>query len=445
MSTRTVMALAAGALLAACASAPRRPAILAANAQGRSVPVDSLTISYDAGGVRVIQRPAPSNDAFAVNLYLLGGARQLTPATAGIEELLLTASEYGSRRYPGGASHRALARTGSQFFVDAEPDWTVVALRGLVADFDSSWAVFADRVMAPALDSEAVAQARARLVADIRRTREVPDLLVQRLGDSAAFAGHPYGIPVDGTERTLAALDSAALARYLDAQMVTSRMLLVVVGNVPRATLDSAVRATLARLPRGGYAWTMPPALPALAGNAPVLVSRDSPTNYIYGVLHGPPATSRDYAVFEVAMSLLSSRLDDLIRQERGLSYAAYAPFDARAIAVGGEYASTTKPREVIPLMRKLLGDLQAFDPPEYAMHNYVRHFITDYYLTNESNAAQADAIARAALFDGDPRATAREESTIESVTAADIRRVAHDYLREVQFVYVGNVSGSGR
>ncbi|HEX6534834.1 MAG TPA: pitrilysin family protein [Gemmatimonadaceae bacterium] len=431
------------ASLGACASAPR-PVIVAADGQGKVVPVDSLTTSWVSGGVRVILRPAPSNDVVAANLYLLGGSRQLTARTAGIEYLLLTASEFGTRRYPGDEARRALARTGAEIVVDPGPDWTVVGLRALAADIDSAWAVFADRVAAPELDSTAVELARGRLLARARRVRESPDLLVGFLADSAAFAGHPYGIPAAGTERSLAALQGDDLRRYLREQMVTSRMLLVVVGNVTRHELDSLVSATLGRLPAGDYRWTMPPAPPRLDTTHPVIVERHSPTNYVYAQFPGPPATSEDYAAFEVAVALLGSKLHHSIREERSLSYAAMAPFDDRAIAVGGAYASTARPAEVVPLMRRALGEMQSERFDDVGIHGYVRHFITDYYLANETNAAQAEAIARATLFGGDPRATTRERAAIEHVSAGDVYRVARTYMRNVQFVFVGD-TGTAR
>lgn len=443
--TAVIAALGALALgcLGACASAPR-PVIVAADGQGNVVPVDSLTTSWMSGGVRVILRPAPANDVVAANLYLLGGSRQLTARTAGIEYLLLTASEFGTERYPGDEARRALARTGAQIIVDPGPDWTLVGLRALTADIDSAWAVFADRVAAPELDSSAVELARGRLMAHARRVRESPDLLVSYLADSAAFAGHPYGIPATGTERSLASLERDDLRRYLREQIVTARMLLVVVGNVPRAKVDALVSATLGRLPAGDYHWTMPPAPPPLDTTHAVIVERHSPTNYVYAQFPGPPATSADYAAFEVAVAILGSKLHRSIREERSLSYAAMAPFDDRAIAVGGAYASTAHPAEVVPLMRRALGEMQSERFDEVAIHDYVRHFITQYYLANETNAAQAEAIARSTLFGGDPRATTRERTAIEHVSAGDVYHVARTYMRNVQFVFVGD-TGTAR
>ena len=111
---------------------------------GRSV--DSNTFDYTSGGVHVIQRLTPGNDVVALRLYLLGGVLQLTPATAGVEELALRTLPYGSARYPGPASRRAFARTGSQWHENSGSDWSTVGFVSITDRFDSAWAVFGDRI-----------------------------------------------------------------------------------------------------------------------------------------------------------------------------------------------------------------------------------------------------------------------------------------------------------
>ena len=60
---------------------------------------DTATSSYTVNGVRVIQRRTNTNIVVA-NLYLLGGVRQATARTAGIESFLLAVSERGSCSSP---------------------------------------------------------------------------------------------------------------------------------------------------------------------------------------------------------------------------------------------------------------------------------------------------------------------------------------------------------
>ncbi|MFN7459266.1 MAG: hypothetical protein ACK5U0_17955, partial [Gemmatimonas sp.] len=59
---------------------------------------DSLTIKFEVSGIPVILRRVTANNVVAANLYLLGGSRQLTSATQGIELMLLEASERGTQK-----------------------------------------------------------------------------------------------------------------------------------------------------------------------------------------------------------------------------------------------------------------------------------------------------------------------------------------------------------
>ena len=85
-----------------------------------------------------------------------------------------------------------------------------------------------------------------------------PDALAEFLADSIAFSGHPYGIPVTGTEASISAIDATALRAYHTTHIVKSRMLLVVVGNVDRAHVEKLVRGSLGLVPAGSYKWTPP-------------------------------------------------------------------------------------------------------------------------------------------------------------------------------------------
>ena len=65
--------------------------------------------------------------------------------------------------------------------------------------------------------------------------------------------------------------------------------------------------------------------------------------------------------------------------------------------------------------------------------------FITEYYLKNETNADQANVLARAELYQGDYRAADRFMEGLRKVTPEDVRRVARKYLKDFRFAYVGD------
>lgn len=399
---------------------------------------DTSTAEFSVDGLRVILRRNTANDVIAANLYLLGGVQQLTPATEGIEPFLLAVSERGTLHYPKDSLRLAMNRTGSVITIEPEDDWTVVGLHAIRTTFDSTWAVFADRVMYPTLDSADVELVRAQLLAAASQQRLHPDAELRIVADSLLFVGHPYSLSPDGTERSLGSMSRSTLQSYHQTQFVRSRMLLVVVGNVDRPHLEALVRSTLGKLPLGNYHWTPPP--PVENNHRALVVEAQSlPTNYIIGYYAGPPASSNDYNALRIATAVLSGRFFTEIRSKRNLSYAVEAPFVERAIATGGVYVTTVDPEQTLRLMRAGIDELQneLVDPD--GLQRLVQQFITDYFLKNETNGDQANFLARAALYQGDYREANEFADDLRRIRPDDIRRVAREYMRNFRFVYIGD------
>ena len=400
----------------------------------------ALTTSFDVSGVHVILRQNNANNVVAANLYLLGGARQVTDANAGIEPILLDVSERGTRQYPKNALRRAMAKLGSEIVISASADWTMFGIRSSAEVFDSTWAIFADRVVHPTLAKSEISVVKAQYLSGIRQRRDDPDALADVLADSITFVGHPYAVSVGGNEKSIQAIDSAALRDYQRTQFVTSRMLLVVVGNIDRAHIERLVNKSIGQLPRGNYSWTAPPRVPE-SQTAVVIARRQLPTNYILGYYSGPLAKGEDYQALRVATSVLTGRMFAEIRTRQNLTYDVHAPFVDRAATVGGLYVTTASPDTALKLMRAAIVDLQQGMLDPAGLKQLEEQFITEYFLDNETNAAQADFLARSQLYGGDYREADRFVDELKSVTPEAVQRVARKYMKGFRFAYVGDPS----
>jgi zinc protease len=405
---------------------------------------DSTTTLFDVAGIRVILRQVWANDIVAGNLYLLGGTQELTERTAGIEVLMLEASGYGTTHYSRDALRNQLAALGSTVQVESSQDWTKVGFRGITSAFDSTWTLFADRISHPTLDSASVELVRAQMLAAAAQRRADPDALAEYLADSVAFANHPYALTPLGTERALRAMTRSDVQRYHAERVVRSRMLVVVVGNIDRSRLERLIQSTLGALPMGSYSWHTPPAVPDRRGDV-VLVQRALPTNYIVGYYQGPSASDPDAPALRIAAAVLSGNLFSEIRSRRNLSYAVDAPFLDRALSGGGLYVTTTFPDSVLMLMRRGVDALQRMTVEREGLDVLVQQFITQYFLENETNAAQADFLARSQLYQGDYRLADRFVAELRAVTPEDVRRTAQRYMRAIRFAYVGDTTRVSR
>lgn len=418
------------------ASAAQSTASVAATTT--AVANDSLTQRFEVAGIPVILRRVTANNVVAANLYLLGGVRQLTTANEGIEAVLMEASERGTRKYPKTLLRRKMAQLGSAIGVDPGFDWTTVGLRSTAANFDSTWMILADRIIAPTLDPAEFELVREQFVSAVKQRKDSPDALLDFLADSIAYAGHPYALDPFGNEQSLGALNVAAVREYHQKNMVTSRMMLVVVGNVSRARVERLVRNTIGRLPKGEYQWTLPEAPTAWSGGY-VIEPRNLPTNYLQGYFPGPRADSKEYQALRLATAVLSGRLFMEVRSRRNLSYSVNSPFVERALSMGGLYVTTTSPDEVLRIMQEQVTSIKESWITQDGLERLVQQFIVTYFLDNETNADQANMLARAQLYQGDFRRANHFVEELRAVTPEDIRSAARKYMNNVRWAYVGN------
>ena len=418
-----------------------RPAVVGTKAPTLA-PVDTGegTTRFEVDGVKVIFRHTNTN-LFVANLYLLGGVSLATAQTAGLETMLLEVTERGTKKYPGERLRRAMERTGSEIGVAAHEDFTIYGLRTTADRVDSTWSIYADRLLQPTLAPEDLAFVRDNRIAALRQREDSPDALLEYLADSVAFAGHPYALSAVGTDRSLAGITLEQLREFRRTQLVKSRMLLVIVGNLPRARLEQLVRRTLGTLPAGAYEWKVPELLGPRPGANVHIVSRRLPTNYILGWWSGPPAGDPDAPALRVASAILQGRLFAEVRSRRNLTYAVEARFRDRALTSGGLYVTTTRPDETLQVMRAQVRALQLETIDTELLAPLVQQFITEYFLDNETSGAQADFLARAELYRGDYRAGERFVADLRAVTGEDVRRVADKWMNNIRFTYIGNPS----
>lgn len=408
-----------------------------ARAQGGA---DTLTSSFTVDGIPVILRRNTSNNVVVANVYLLGGVREATSATAGIEPFLLSVSERGTLHYPKAELRRKTSLLGFDIVVAPSVDWTLFGARTTTAILDSTWAIFADRLMYPAIQPAEVDLVRAQLLSAVQQERDDPDELASDLADSVTFIGHPYSVPVTGTAASIQSITPAALRAFQQSQIVRSRMLIVIVGDVTRSHLESLIRQTFAKLPAGSYKWTLPPPVPVTPSSSAV-VQRDLPTNYLLGYYAGPLASSQDYTALRVATTVLTGQMFAEIRGRQNLTYDVHAPFLERAASAAGLYVTTVSPDTTLKLMHFFVNQLQHELVTNDGLKRLELQFITQYFLDNETDASQADFLARAQLYRGDYRYADAFVADLKSVTPEAVQAAARKYMRNMHWAYVGDPS----
>ncbi|HEV2912675.1 MAG TPA: pitrilysin family protein [Pyrinomonadaceae bacterium] len=419
-------------------SAPKPSAPDQTSIQNVEATQAALVSEFDVNGLKVIVKRRPGSLTVAAGLFLRGGARNITAENAGIEALMLDVATEASSGFPRERLRAETSRMGTVIGSGVNYDYSALTLASTRANFDRSWALFTDVALRPSFTSQDVELVQSRLVASLRDDVDDPDDYLQRLQERVAYAGHPYFNRPRGTVETVSRLTSADLQRYHRQMMQTSRLLLVIVGDLDPSQLRQQIAQTFGKLPRGDYHPTPLPQLDFATPSVEV-TKRGLPTNYIQGLFAAPALTASDIYPMRIASSVLRDRVFEEVRVKRNLSYAPSAFLSSQGANVGGIYVTAVDANRAVRVMLDEIGRLQHEPISPEEITGVVSQYLTSYYMGQETNAAQAGELAQYELIGGGWRNSLVTIERLRAVTPADVQRVARAYMRNIRFVVIGN------
>lgn len=429
-----ILALAAASTFAQTPStAPQTPDL-----QGLIARQAALVTELDVSGLKVLVKRRAGSQTVATGLFIKGGSRNITTANAGIESLMLDVMTEGSAAYPREKLRAELARTGTVIGSSDNYDYSVVSMTSTRTNFDSSWNVFTDVVLHPAFAKDDFDLIKERTIVALKGDADDPDTYLQRLQEQAAYVGHPYINRPEGTIESVTRLTLDDIRRYHQQTMETSRLLLIVVGDIDVNQLKARIASSFGTLPRGAYKADAVPPL-SFSASTVQITQRGLPTNYIQGLFTAPPITSPDIYPMEVAAAMLRDRVFEEVRVKRNLSYAPNAFLNSQGANVGGIYVTAVDANQAVQVMLDEIRRLQTQPLDATDITGVVSQYLTQYYLGQETNAAQAGNLAEYELIGGGWRNSFDTLAKLRAVTPADVQRVSQKYMRNIRFVVLGN------
>jgi len=396
------------------------------------------TTKFEVAGIPVIYKPVRANDVVAVRLYIRGGSGNLTPANAGIENLMLRVARRGTQKYSRDAFAALATETGTEIGSDAGFDFSVMSLQGVRQHWNEAWDLFTQAALSPTFPAAEIEIVRAQSLDNLRRAQDDPDTYLRFLADSTVYASHPYAVRPAGTLTSVAGISRAALVDWHRQRLTKENLLLVVVGNVSREDLASKIAASFGKLPaKGGSAR----AIVALKPITPdvLVVKRDLPTNYITGYYSAPPPSDRDFAALRVATDILSDRLFEEVRTKRNLTYAVAAGLDTRAANIGRLYVTAVDPDTTLKVIFSEVRRLQNEPLSKEVLAENVNTFITEYWMGQQTNMGQASELGLFEVSGGGWQNEGRFVENVKRVTPADVQRVAKRYMQHARFAVIGD------
>lgn len=412
--------------------------------RGQSAAATSQVTEFDVNGLKVLIKRRPGTPTVAAGLFFRGGVRNLTADNAGIESFVLRAAAEGSKNYPRQRLRTETSRIGTVISSAANFDYSVLGLSSTKLNFEASWAMFTDVALHPTFATEDVERIREQTLTGLRAANDSPEGALEQLSSKAIFAGHPYTNDPTGTIANVTGFKSADLAAYHKKMLETSRMLLVIVGDVEASALQKTIASTFGSLPKGDF--KLGP-IPPLNFSKPSLdiAQRAVQTDYVKGSFAAPSIGDPDYYAMRTAMAILQSNVFQEVRVKRNLSYAPDADMDNMAANTAEISVSSVDPNESTRIMLGEIEKLRQGSTDEDELGRMAGFFLTTYYLKQETNAAQVSELAQYELIGGGWRNSLAFLDRIRKVTPADVKAVANKYMRNLRFVVVGNAKDLNR
>jgi zinc protease len=402
---------------------------------------DTTTDFVTANGLKTIHRQVQGNDVVAVQVYFRGGSRNINDKNAGIETLMLEVAQQGTKSFTKSQINRELARMGTVVDSLGGYDFSVIAMKCVRQNFDRSWQLLTDIILNPLFDEREVVLVKDQLLNGLRQQNDVPEAQVALLSNKMLFAAHPYTNPPDGTIDSVSKLTATDLKAHHADMLWTSRMLVVVVGNVTGEEAKRKIETSFGALPNGNYKNEAPGDFARAKTPEFQLVEKGVATNYIRGTFAAPPLDHPDYPAFAVAINILQQLFFQEVRVKRQLTYGADATLLSNRANSAYISVTTPKPNEALKVMFDQVDFLKKQIILREPLKIIVSGFLTQYYTKLETNDAQAARLAEYELLGSGWRRLLTWFDEVNKVTPEDIQRVCNTYLKNFHFAAIGNAN----
>ncbi len=397
---------------------------------------------FDYNGIQVILRESKDVPSITAVLYIKGGTTVLKSENDAANEYM------GFNLIPGSGTaitskqyyRRVMLRMGSGIGGNDGRDFSVLTMRSIREHFDTTWKYFAEKITKPTVDQTEYNNLLRNALIGLQSGRNSPESVGRIIGDSLFYLGHPYGLRL--TKEGLNASTPESILNHYKNLMQKSRLLLVVVGNVSRKELEKKMDAGgFNQLPQGNF--EMPELPIPVASQKPgasfPAFDRKLPTKYVKGYFRIPSKGSPDYYPYVRLRNFFGGFLFQHLRVQTNLSYAPDLNDNDGRESMAVISFETAHVDSAIRIIQKDIEFFQNNTLLESAIKGGVAKYTTNTFMKQESTPEVAGNLGMAELLTGSWKNAFVSYDKLSGVKPEDIQRVARTYLKNINWVVVGD------
>ncbi len=386
-----------------------------------------------------------------INLVVLSGTANDPPGKYGVASLAAAMLEEGAGTRSALEIADAVDYLGADLAAATTSDLSAVRLHVPVARLADALPIMADVALRPAFPKDELDRQRQQRLTSLLQGRDDPPTI-----SSVAFSrilygkGHRYGTPQMGTAETIKALSSDDLRGFYASAFRPENAVLLAVGDITAAQAVPLFEKSFGAWKASGAAATEklpatdePPARQVYLIDKPGAAQSQIRIGRI-----GVPRSTVDYFPIQVLNTILggsfTSRLNNNLREVHGYTYGAGSSFDMRASAGPFSASAGVQTDKTSEALKEFFVELNAILKPIPAEElarakNYVAlRYPSAFETTGDISRRLEDAL----VYNLPDEYFAKYVQSIQSVTAADVQRVAQKYIKpdRLAVVVVGDL-----
>lgn len=404
------------------------PQVLAAALGQREVLPNGMVLLFSE------QRAVP---ILTATLVIQAGAIQDPPDKPGVANLTAELITQGTSARSATHISEAIEFVGGSLSAGAGQDVATVSLSVLSRDLDLGLDLLADILLNPTFAADEVKRKSQEVLAGIKRKQEDPGEIAAEAFAALVFGPHRYGRPVEGTETSIPTITREDLVRFHQANYRPNRTILAVVGDVSLSDLKRRLETRLGGWHPGGPAFAPPPDPTPLTRPVVRTIQQDvTQANILLGHL-GVTRDNPDYYAIQVMNYILggggiTSRLTSKIREEQGWAYDVGSVFMPDKFAGTFSVSVQTKNQTAQDAIDAILAEIRRIrEQPvtETELADAKAYLTGSFPLRLDTTSKIVRLLANIEHFGLGLDYVDRYAGFINSVTVADIQRVAQKYL----------------
>lgn len=394
-------------------------------------------------GLRVVTEKIPTCKSVTIGIWVTVGSRDEKPGEEGFSHFLEHMFFKGTRTRSATRISREIDALGGELNAFTTRETTTLYAKVLDQHLAPALSLLSDLFQHSRFDYEEIQKEKQVVQEEIRMVQDDPEEYVQDLHIRQTFGAHPLGKPILGDEETIRSLSRSHLLNFLLAHYAPFRTVVAVAGNFEQKTLLPLVERAFRSINPADGGRASGPSSPNHPGQYPPTVhSRVSvhskPLEQAHLCLSFPclPLGHKDRYAGRALNALLggsvSSRLFQVIREQRGLAYSIYSYLsnfsDCGLLTI---YAAT-RPKEVARVLKLLCREIarlraRGVNPEE--VERVKNQMKGNLVLSLESTHSRMNKLVQEELYHGRYLSLAETLSEIDRVSAATIHCLAEEML----------------